>query len=145
MVRTQLRFVVGAVSWRQGNPLFRRNDGDNEEHGFGTVSDQSHLISPHPNTNCAFRWVPGLPDLFAKHGMVDTRKELHPCSPHSRIYWSQLQFNSNAEYSFLAMDNSTPDSAGPRLRNLTDKAAEECRQGAGFDFTIEVAIGRKPE
>ncbi|PYH83551.1 S-adenosyl-L-methionine-dependent methyltransferase [Aspergillus uvarum CBS 121591] len=89
------------------------------------------------------RWVPGLPDLFAQHGMVDVRKELHPCSPHSRVYWSQLQFNSNEEYSYLAMDNSTSEAAGPRLRTLIGQAADECRQGAGFDFTLEVALGRK--
>ncbi|KAJ6093571.1 S-adenosyl-L-methionine-dependent methyltransferase [Penicillium sp. IBT 16267x] len=96
------------------------------------------------STHYAFRWVPSLPDLFARRGMVNVRKELYPCSPHSRVYWSQLQFNSNEEYSYLAMDNSTSDAAGPRLRNLIRQAAVECRQGGGFDFTMEVALGRKP-
>ncbi|PWY84799.1 S-adenosyl-L-methionine-dependent methyltransferase [Aspergillus heteromorphus CBS 117.55] len=90
------------------------------------------------------RWVPGLSNVFAQHGMAEVRKELHPCIPHTRVYWSQLQFNSNEEYSYLAMDNSSPDAAGPKLRSLIHQAAEECRRGAGFDFTIEVTLGRKP-
>jgi hypothetical protein len=76
--------------------------------------------------------------------MVDVCTDTYPVSPHSRLYWTQLQFNSNEEFSYLGMDNSSPDAAGLRFRSLILQAAEECRHGAGFDFTIQVTIGRKP-
>lgn len=73
------------------------------------------------------------------------QKDFYPVAPHSRLYWSQLQFNSNEEFSYLGMDNSTPDAGGPQFRSLIAQAAEESRKGAAFHFTPEVTIGKKPE
>ncbi|KAI9036026.1 class I SAM-dependent methyltransferase [Aspergillus affinis] len=89
------------------------------------------------------RWVPRLHDTFSEQGLIDVRKDFYPIAPHSRLYWSQLQLNSNEEYSYLGMDNSTQDAVGPQYRNLIAQAAEEGRNGAAFNFTLEVTIGRK--
>ncbi|THD00338.1 hypothetical protein EYZ11_000231 [Aspergillus tanneri] len=89
------------------------------------------------------RWVPRLPDYFSQQELVEVRKDLYPITPHSRLFWSQLQFNSNEEYSYLGMDNSTANSAGPKFRSLIAQAGDEGRNGAAFDFTLEVTIGRK--
>lgn len=41
------------------------------------------------------------------------------------------------------MDNSSPDSKGPQLRALIEKAQVEFRSGVWFDHKLEVTVARK--
>ena len=133
---------------RRAQPSDGKNAGHDGEHWARPVrstSPSSPLTVPLliPKTYMTSSWVPRLHDTFSEQDLIDVRKDFYPIAPHSRLYWSQLQFNSNEEYSYLGMDNSTPDAVGPQYRNLISQAGEEGRNGAAFNFTLEVTIGRK--
>ncbi|MCJ1422832.1 hypothetical protein MMC29_000712 [Sticta canariensis] len=89
-------------------------------------------------------WVPHLSQTFEQQGLLDAQTYRYPITPQSRLYWTQMQFNSNEEYSIVAMNNSTPDATGPKCRRLIEEAVRESREGVAFDYIPEVTIGRKP-
>lgn len=89
-------------------------------------------------------WVPRLSQTFEQEGLLDAQTYRYPITPQSRLYWTQMQFNSTEEYSIVAMDNSTPDATGPQCRRLIEEAVRESREGVALDYIPEVTIGRKP-
>jgi len=44
----------------------------------------------------------------------------------------------------VSMDNSTPESKGPRFRALVERAYEELNKGVWLKHKLEVTVARKP-
>lgn len=94
-------------------------------------------------TIAIYRWPPRLPDIFEKQGLRDVTYGRYATGPETRLFWTQLQCMVAEEYSFVAMDNSDPQSGGPAYRRRIQEAAKEAKEGAAISHTLEVTVGMK--
>ena len=49
------------------------------------------------------------------------------------------------EISYVAMDNSDPETGGPARRREIQEAAQETKDGTIWRFSLQVIVGQKPE
>ncbi|KAF2754640.1 hypothetical protein EJ05DRAFT_514087 [Pseudovirgaria hyperparasitica] len=116
-------------------------------------SAQADTIPPHcameelaqflQRTNLG-RWVPELPKLFAERNFTEAEMYKYPILPHTRLFWTQMQFNSTMDYTFMALDNDTSDSAGPQAREMIARAVEETQRGIALDFIPTTTVAQLP-
>ena len=62
-----------------------------------------------------------------------------------QIMLTQVHLMVAEEISFVAMDNSDPETGGPARRREIQEAAQEAKDGANWRFSLQVTVGRKPE
>ena len=89
------------------------------------------------------RWVHRLAETCAENGLLDAQTDKYRVPPEICVPWCQTQFGAFEEISRAGLDNSSPDSKGPRLRALVEKAQVELRSGVWMDFSLEVTVARK--
>ena len=89
------------------------------------------------------RWVPHLAKYCAENGLLDAQTSRYLVPPEIGVPFCHTQFGAYEEISRVSMDNASPDSKGPRLRALIEKAQVELRSGVWLDHTLEVTVARK--
>lgn len=89
------------------------------------------------------RWVPRLGKTCAENGLLDAQTNRYRVPFEISVPFCQTQFGAYEEISRVSMDNSSPDSKGPRLRALIEKAQVELRSGVWLDHKLEVTVARK--
>jgi len=86
-----------------------------------------------------------LADICAETGFVESKTDTYYVSPHLAIPWCQTQFGAYIEVSRVSMDNSIPESKGPRFRALVERAFNELNKGVWLKLRLEVTVARKPD
>lgn len=89
------------------------------------------------------RWVPRLAKTCAESGLLDPQTHRYRVPSEICVPFCQTQFGAYEEISRVSMDNSSPDSKGPRLRALIENAHVELRSGVWLDHNLEVTVARK--
>ncbi len=105
---------------------------------FGYVSADIHLMLMFDKS-----WIPRLSETFREQGLLEAQADKYPIAPDTRLFWTQMQFNSTEEFSIVALDNSSPEARGPQCRKVIKEAVEESREGVALNFMLEVTVGRK--
>ena len=87
-------------------------------------------------------WPPHLVDTFKTQGLQNVAYDRHPISTEIRLFFTQMHFMLSEELSFVAMDNSGPNEEGPQHRKRVQAAAEDAKEGVGYEFIIQLTYGQ---
>lgn len=94
--------------------------------------------------NIVSSWPAELSESYKKEGFENVTTHRHPISSDIREFFTQMQFMVAEEFSYVAMDNSDPNTGGYEHRRRIQEAAKQAVEGAAMHFNLEVTVGQKP-
>ena len=89
------------------------------------------------------RWVPHLAKTCAENNLLNARTHEYRVPLKIAVPFCQTQFEAYKEINRVSINNNSPNSKGPRLRALIDKAHVELRSGVWLDHKLQVTIASK--
>ncbi|KAA6408447.1 MAG: hypothetical protein FRX48_07529 [Lasallia pustulata] len=88
-------------------------------------------------------WVSELPAHFENAGYISITHSTHSVPPELRMCFTHINLLAGEEVSYVANDNSGPESKGLKHRALLKEAFEETKKGVCMVWSPVVVLGKK--
>lgn len=88
-------------------------------------------------------WVSKLPAHFENAGYTSITHSTHSVPPELRMCFTHINLLAGEEVSYVANDNSGPESKGLKHRALLKEAFEETKKGVCMVWSPVVVLGKK--